>query len=68
VNSRVDAQRYRSSVRRNLLKGNLVAHFRAFYFLHINHIIVNKKVVNRPKDQIDVVDLEKNRKIRDEDS
>lgn len=28
-------------------------------FLHINHLIENKKVVNRPKDQIDVIYLEK---------
>ena len=28
-------------------------------FLHINHLIANKKAVNRPKDQIDVIYLEK---------
>jgi hypothetical protein len=28
-------------------------------FLHINQLIENKKVVNRPKDQIDVIALEK---------
>ena len=28
-------------------------------FLHINHLIENKKAVNRPKDQIDVMELEK---------
>jgi hypothetical protein len=28
-------------------------------FLHINHLINNKKFVNRPKDQIDVIELEK---------
>ena len=28
-------------------------------FLHINHLIANKKAVNRPKDQIDVFYLEK---------
>lgn len=28
-------------------------------FLHINHLIANKKAVNRPKDQIDVVQLQK---------
>jgi len=33
-------------------------------FLHINHLIQNKKVVNRPKDQIDVIELEKIRSIR----
>ena len=26
-------------------------------FLHINHLIANKKAVNRPKDQIDVIEL-----------
>ena len=35
-------------------------------FLHINHLIENKKMVNRPKDQIDVIELEKIRKIRAE--
>jgi len=33
-------------------------------FLHINHLIDNKKAVNRPKDQIDVIYLEKIRKIQ----
>ncbi|MFZ1530299.1 MAG: hypothetical protein WAT19_16205 [Ferruginibacter sp.] len=28
-------------------------------FLNINHLIANKKAVNRPKDQIDVIELEK---------
>jgi predicted nucleotidyltransferase len=28
-------------------------------FLHINHLIANKKAVNRPKDQVDVMELEK---------
>ena len=32
-------------------------------FLHINHLIQNKKAVNRPKDQIDVIELEKIKKI-----
>ncbi len=27
-------------------------------FLHINHLIANKKAVNRPKDQLDVIYLE----------
>ena len=27
-------------------------------FLHINHLIANKKAVNRPKDQLDVISLE----------
>lgn len=35
-------------------------------FLHINHLIVNKKIVDRPKDQVDVIELEKIRKIREE--
>lgn len=33
-------------------------------FLHINHLIENKKAVIRPKDQIDVMELEKIRKMR----
>lgn len=36
-------------------------------FLHINHLIDNKKAVNRPKDQIDVIYLEKIRKIQDDE-
>ena len=36
-------------------------------FLHINHLIANKKTVNRPKDQLDVIYLEKIKKPRDED-
>ncbi|HJP64062.1 MAG TPA: hypothetical protein VJ844_11505 [Mucilaginibacter sp.] len=35
-------------------------------FLHINQLIANKKAVNRAKDQIDVLELEKIRKIREE--
>ena len=35
-------------------------------FLHINHLIANKKIVNRPKDQVDVIELEKIRKTREE--
>ena len=35
-------------------------------FLHINQLIENKKVVNRPKDQIDVIVLEEIKKLRDE--
>jgi hypothetical protein len=35
-------------------------------FLHINQLIANKKAVNRPKDQIDVIELEKILKIQDE--
>lgn len=34
-------------------------------FLHINQLILNKKVVNRPKDQIDVLALEQIRQLRD---
>jgi hypothetical protein len=34
-------------------------------FLHINHLIQNKKVVNRPKDQVDVIELEKIRSLRE---
>ncbi len=33
-------------------------------FLHISQLIENKKVVNRPKDQIDVSALEQIRKLR----
>ena len=33
--------------------------------LHINHLIANKKAVNRPKDQMDVMQLEKIKKIRE---
>lgn len=35
-------------------------------FLHINHLIANKKAVNRPKDQIDVIELEKIKLLRKE--
>jgi hypothetical protein len=35
-------------------------------FLHINQLIDNKKSVNRPKDQIDVIELERIRKIQGE--
>lgn len=37
-------------------------------FLHINHLIENKKMVNRPKDQIDVSALERIKKIREQNS
>ena len=33
--------------------------------LHINHLIANKKIVNRPKDQLDVIELEKIKNLRD---
>ena len=36
-------------------------------FLHINHLIANKKAVNRPKDQLDVIYLEKIKKLREEE-
>ena len=35
-------------------------------FLHINQLIANKKAVNRPKDQMDVIALENIKKIREE--
>ena len=35
-------------------------------FLHINQLIINKKQVNRPKDQSDVLALEQIRKLRDD--
>lgn len=37
-------------------------------FLHINHLIANKKAVNRPKDQVDVIYLEKIKKLREEEN
>ena len=36
----------------------------AIPFLHINQLIENKKIINRPKDQIDVLALENIRKLR----
>lgn len=36
-------------------------------FLHLNQLIENKKITNRPKDKIDVIELEKIQKIRNED-
>lgn len=35
-------------------------------FLHINQLIANKKAVNRPKDQLDVIYLERIKKLQDE--
>ena len=35
-------------------------------FLHINQLIANKKAVNRPKDQLDVIELEKIIQLRKE--
>ncbi|WP_126243884.1 hypothetical protein [Chitinophaga rhizosphaerae] len=34
-------------------------------FLHINHLIQNKKVIDRPKDKVDVIQLEKIRELRE---
>jgi hypothetical protein len=36
------------------------------YFLHISQLIANKKKVNRPKDKIDVIELEQIRLQREE--
>jgi hypothetical protein len=36
-------------------------------FLHINHLIENKKAVNRPKDQVDVIYLERIKKLLEAD-
>jgi hypothetical protein len=36
-------------------------------FLHLNQLIANKKAVNRPKDQIDVKELEKIKIIREQE-
>lgn len=36
-------------------------------FLHINHLIASKKAANRPKDQVDVIYLEKIKKLLDEE-
>ena len=35
-------------------------------FLHINQLIANKKAVNLPKDQLDVIELERIKKLRSE--
>lgn len=32
-------------------------------FLHINHLIESKRATNRPKDQVDLIYLEKNQKF-----
>jgi len=32
-------------------------------FLHLNQLIANKKAVNRPKDKIDVTELEKIKRL-----
>jgi hypothetical protein len=36
-------------------------------FLHINHLLANKKAVNRPKDQLDVIYLEKLRQMQEKE-
>lgn len=36
-------------------------------FLNFNQLIDNKKAINRPRDQIDVIELEKIKKIWEED-
>ncbi len=36
-------------------------------FLHINHLLANKKAVNRPKDQLDVIYLEKIKALREQE-
>ncbi|MEO7802770.1 MAG: hypothetical protein ABIR81_12255, partial [Ginsengibacter sp.] len=35
-------------------------------FLHLNQLIENKKAVNRPKDQIDIIELEKIKILREQ--
>jgi Nucleotidyl transferase of unknown function (DUF2204) len=35
-------------------------------FLHLNHLILNKKKIGRHKDQIDIIYLEKIKKLREE--
>ncbi|MDE3185774.1 MAG: nucleotidyltransferase [Bacteroidota bacterium] len=35
-------------------------------FLHLDQLIANKKIINRPKDKIDIIELEKIKKIRDD--
>ena len=39
-----------------------------FPFLHINHLIANKKAVGRTKDKLDVEELEKIKKLREEEN
>lgn len=36
-------------------------------FLHINHLLSAKKAANRPKDQVDIIALEKIKKIQEEE-
>lgn len=35
-------------------------------FLHLNQLIQNKKAINRPKDQLDIIVLEEIRNLRDQ--
>ncbi len=37
-------------------------------FLHLDQLIANKKAIDRPKDKIDVIELEKIKKIRETDT
>lgn len=37
-------------------------------FLHINHLIQNKKTVGRAKDQLDVIYLERIKKLTEENN
>ena len=37
-------------------------------FLHLNHLLANKKAVGRLKDQLDVQELEKIKRILEEDN
>ena len=37
-------------------------------FLHINQLITNKKIVDRPKDRVDVIALEKIQQIREQEN
>lgn len=37
-------------------------------FLHINHLIANKKAINRPKDQLDVIYLEQLKALKKDSS
>lgn len=37
-------------------------------FLHINHLIASKLAANRPKDQLDVIYLEKIKKLKELDN
>lgn len=45
---------------RYIMVGGFATHFHGF-----NQLIDNKKAVNRPKDQVDVIELEKIKLLRD---